>query len=844
MILTDAMLWRMIWKEYRVQRGLWLVIAGFAVVLMLLFLSLLHVNDPERIAAPWVIAVALPAVYALACAAVMFATESEDGTTEMLRIMAARTSRVFLGKVGFCLVSTASMWGVLLAAALLLTWGHDVRQADRNFFDHAVWAIAIMTVQFLAWGFLFSSLCKKALTAVCLTAVTPFVVAGCAMVTGLFEHRPEHHVWYVGLVLVVPLVGLAYFVTQRALTGRTYRSYATFKSYRAAVATGTTRVPGWLLAHFTSPARAAVNPLDRLAAVKETSPLWRRTIRRLAWLEFRNAFSIGHALWIAAVYVLVFVPSRDRLGQMILGMVGIGIVPLFMGVWTFQAEGGRRIRFLADHGLSPQVVWLTKQLVWGLLTAALTIPFLVAVAVGNSVMAGTPQYTGTSVFHEDVPGASATLFAAILAGLGYGAGQFASMLIARGVTAGFIGGVLSYLLALGAWFIIELRVPVAISVAPLFVILMATTLCWSRHWLLEQATARAWLKLAAWLATSLAVVYAGIGAFRVYDVPRPDFVEKLGPLREAHGIAPSAAEIETASLYRQAVSQLKTRDKEPGERPAAGVQTAINGWEHATDRERSLLAENQEALRQGMAATERPTCSFFDPTRPISEMQRDSGMPLLVDRWAGTLATLILLSAREKEAQGQLGESLDRYVAVLRMVRHLANRGTTGVWHEGVLLEAKVSSWIGVWAAHPDQTAEGLETAAVRIGQEAALYPSLYDAVLTEQFMLRRVVRDDWSELLPRGQNPGDDARSRTFVKVLNRCCPWECVRVLRVLDLLGASELHCLDVLANGLTTPGLDMQHLARLADAVPETEDPTYLWINQQYQPFPGNRLGPGD
>ena len=81
MIFKDAMLWRMIWKEYRAQRGFWLVIAGFAVVLILLFLWLLDATDHERTAAPWIIAISLPAVYALGCTLVMFATEREDGTT-------------------------------------------------------------------------------------------------------------------------------------------------------------------------------------------------------------------------------------------------------------------------------------------------------------------------------------------------------------------------------------------------------------------------------------------------------------------------------------------------------------------------------------------------------------------------------------------------------------------------------------------------------------------------------------------------------------------------------------------------------------------------------------------
>src|SRR4051794_15635228 len=127
MILKDAMLWRMIWKEYRAQRGYWLAIAGFSVVLMLLFLGFLSADDPERFLALWTIAISLPAVYALGCSAVVFASEREDGTTEMLQIMAARPSRVYLGKVSFSLVSTLALSAFLLAVAWILTGGNSLQ---------------------------------------------------------------------------------------------------------------------------------------------------------------------------------------------------------------------------------------------------------------------------------------------------------------------------------------------------------------------------------------------------------------------------------------------------------------------------------------------------------------------------------------------------------------------------------------------------------------------------------------------------------------------------------------------------------------------------------------------
>ena len=106
------------------------------------------------------------------------------------------------------------MWGLLLAAALFLTWGHEVRRTDQDFLDRQALVVATMTAQLVAWGFLFSTLCRKALTAVCLTVVAPFVVALLTLGWGLADGRPEHQVWYFGLVLVVPLAGVSYVLTQ------------------------------------------------------------------------------------------------------------------------------------------------------------------------------------------------------------------------------------------------------------------------------------------------------------------------------------------------------------------------------------------------------------------------------------------------------------------------------------------------------------------------------------------------------------------------------------------------------------------------------------------------------
>src|SRR5258708_5696909 len=84
----------------------------------------------------------------------------------------------------------------------------------------------------------------------------------------------------------------------------------------------------------------------------------------------------------------------------------------------------------------------------------------------------------------------------------------------------------------------------------------------------------------------------------------------------------------------------------------------------------------------------------------------------------------------------ELAEALNRYVSVLRLARHVASRGTMEHWREGLMIEELVYQSIPAWAAHPDQTLELIEMGFSRVRQEVSQFPSLRDALLTQQFMV------------------------------------------------------------------------------------------------------------
>lgn len=820
MILTDHMLWRLIWKEYRAQRSFWLAIAGTAVGLMFLFIWLADVPS-GKFTAPWVIAILLPGVFALGSSAVTFAAEKEEETVDLLRILAARVSRVFLGKIGTCLAGTVAMWGCLLIVARLMTWGEPmpVMSAGISFWDQFLTGIAF-TVQITAWGFLFSLLCRKVLPALCLAAVVSILSIALTNET-LTTIRPSETA-YVHLLPTIPLLAVSFLLTSRMMSGLSW-DLAWPRRTR-------------LITPAISP--DTVTQLDRLAAVRETAPLWKRTYARLVWLEFRQIVTVGHILWIAILLMFAWLPMESRLDAM-RGLTGILFSALLMGVWMFDTEGGRRSRFLANHGLSPQVVWFCRQLVWGTLMVAVAVPFLVVVAIANHADVAQFRYAYSSVFHTNVPEASAVAFVSVLGCLSFAAGQFASMLIRRAVLAGFVGFVMTVLLGWWTWFLVELRIPLAISALPAFLILMGATLCWSRNWLLEEATFRSWARLTLAVAVSGGAVWCGMGLYRVFEVPHPDFLDGIASLRESQGRAITTDEAATTNLYNQALGQLKWDSAGPRKISEIWKISASSSWEQATPDERQWLAENQGALRICLSATERPTCAFSDPSRPTTEWE--GAVPLQTE--FTHLATLILMSARELESEGKLDEALDRYVATLRLSRHIASHGAIFHWSEGVLVETMVSEWIPVWAAHPEQTAERIEAGGRRIAREVAQFPPLRDALLAQQLMLRRTLLGDWSELLSR-QDSAIDPGTRTVVNVIDRCCPWERIRLERVLDLFGASQLHSLELLEQDLRIPGSDMQQRAERAAAVPATAVHNRALLNRPHQSSAAQRTEQDD
>ena len=106
--MNGTIFWRLVWKEYRVQRALWFSIVALTLLLQCLVLLLSDRRD-GFVGPLFALPVLMAALYALGCGATLFATERETGTYEFQRSVPVASSTVFWGKVAFALASTAAL---------------------------------------------------------------------------------------------------------------------------------------------------------------------------------------------------------------------------------------------------------------------------------------------------------------------------------------------------------------------------------------------------------------------------------------------------------------------------------------------------------------------------------------------------------------------------------------------------------------------------------------------------------------------------------------------------------------------------------------------------------------
>ena len=187
------------------------------------------------------------------------------------------------------------------------------------------------------------------------------------------------------------------------------------------------------------------------------------------------------------------------------------VQPPLLGASLFLADQtGCRFRFLAEHGISPRLVWLSRQ-IRGLSVLLLGLLLILLLVIGViATERGEPSQEGIAMAMECLLG-----FAVVA----YACGQLCSMGIRSGLLAVAFGTILTVIVCAWAAIMYWLCLSWVWSVAPLPLAFLAFTWLNAPNWLAEPKSWRTRLHLALVIASPVALILAAVPLVRVYEVP-------------------------------------------------------------------------------------------------------------------------------------------------------------------------------------------------------------------------------------------------------------------------------------------------------------------------------------
>ncbi len=647
---TSTIFWRLLWKEYRTQRGFWLALLG-----LVLFGQFVVWTFPLSVAVNaemlFALALAGAAFYGLGCAATLYSAEREAKSFERLRLLSASPGGVLASKLSYTIASTALLLLVSWLSALAFSGG--VLPVEEN--HRQLWhTLGVLLLELIVWGLFFSALTRRPLNAVCMAAAA-------AVLTEALLSSWDFLGWYpvsayglkLGegplvprLLLVAVVLGIDAWLLLRWIWARE-RQATMFAQTRAGAIAGT-----------IDSAEPREWAMGSTALVGEQRY---RVLRRLVWQEWRQGvptvitFTVLGLLLL--VYDLFFVwgargPSLSLVG------VALVLLPCLMGASVFRGEHqGSRFRFLANRAVAPGTIWLAKQSVWLSSCVCLILLLWGTCALPIAILGGGPNSFGrVADVLPDLP---------LIVLIGYSCGQLTSLLFRREVLAGLLALVLAGLVAAWCSILRLCEMPLVWFVPPIPLAMLLATRLRLDDWLVEHNGWRAWWKPVAALAGTLAVVVLTFAGYRVYEIPwsGPGFAveEYLTP------VPPESRA--TAELYRKAMAVVKPLGPVEDET----LEERLGFWEQAWDelphRLKRWHKANHQAIALTLEAANRPQCTFRAPGDVRFNDAFSQGLSATT-----ILARLLLLDARKLESEGRLDGALDRYLATLRMAQHVADR--------------------------------------------------------------------------------------------------------------------------------------------------------------------------
>jgi hypothetical protein len=735
---TQSIFRRLFWKEYRLQRALWIAMTVLTAALQLLFFWFFSPrNRPLFIF--WT-AAGLPAMYLLGCGATLFAGEHESGVYEFQRSLPVGAKIVFCAKTSFAAVSAIAMYGLMALLAFALT-GWTLRP-PQEFNPLGLLVVSIFVgMELFFLTVLFSMTTRRVLLSAVLGVTTAsigfnatslLISASASGVTS--EHQLDMASAAAMFAALLALVD--FWLATRWLRERQEKTLHPIREMlsrvgrakRAPPETGNISNGGARCARPTLLSRP-----DRIAMLS-----------RLFWQHWRQSWRLIVVLCAAFVVLAPFIAGvvsilfrgNSVTGQLFPDYVALTLALVFvplLGLCAFLPDqSGRNFRFLTDRGVPPKAIWLSRQLVM-LLPIILLLPLLLDFAYCL-----TPGEWSPLTQQYDRQYATTLLYVFGYVVLRVALGQMMPMFWRSGILAGVFSVLFMPILA-GWWgLMLFWQVNCFWSVLPIPAAMFLATRLRTRNWLLERNTIRAWLLPLLTLAIPLLAIAVAVPLHRIHEIPfvqlHPD---QMGKDFERPATAEEQA---TMRLYEQ-ISQhyMKTN------------------W----------LDAKHETIALGLKASRG---KIFNPR---------GAMP--GPNWIFAIAGYMTENATKLETEGRLDEALENYLAAIRISKQYRDWCEIWMWspnYSADALERDVYARLAVWASRPKQTKQRILAARDQLEQLTS-HISLAHDIRQQYFVLRHIIEGDLTVIsaFDHGKFPLLPMPVQIWMRL-----PWERERALRLL--------------------------------------------------------------
>lgn len=770
---------RLVWKEWRCQQAFLITMLVTSLVAQLsIYLFAVSRGRPLPIEPIFAVACWSAVLYMLGCAATTFASEHESGTYAFQQALPLRPAHLLTAKLGFAAVSTLLLALVVTSTAALLTGGRSPESARGILMARG---LAVTGLEIAAWSTLFSLLLKRPLRAALLAIIFQSVVVH-ALIPTMANMRYLRMEWferYAEFVVLRTSLALAILAADIVIG----QSWLSARPWRLP----TVGIP---LPRASRPRRAA------------GPAVW----SRLLWLQWQHSkfgimlLLLGMSLLVASAVVSLW--YQQMMGINISAVYLLVPISLISGAMVFEGDQrGSSFRFLAERGVSPTRLWLSRHIIWMaallVLGGSAIVPVAVLTWAGRVSMGDWWTLLGV---------------ATLVTALTYSIGQLCSIYFRSTLVAIAAAAAAAIVCLVWTAACYRLAVNPLIGVAPLPVAFMLASWLRVRDWLLESRTWGSRIRALLGLTLPLCLVLGAVASYRTF---------------EFSSIEPTFIDVSTASEDRlageQALQAYESVWQETGFPPTATLRDSQHGpwgitlphqltnnpdWASTLEWARGHEELVQKVLPHTLAADV--------PWRKETETPSSGAI-----RGIAGLSQLLMWSGIASEQDGDLSAALEKYWAMIRIANQLRRDGNRSFCLMADLVEEAAYRRLPVWAIHPQQTQSALQAALKQLDQLESQRPSGVHQIRAA-YLIDRKLLETKSQLYDRPPGSGRQVEFE-LVRFCVEWMPWELKRAERVTGHIAELQQRRLFELQERLRTdsPLGDWLHAVetdRVADTTP--------------------------